>query len=231
MTDKILAVLLHIGNKSLVNYLFEKIKNIDVPYDLYISYKGERDDIETIINEKNFRLIPYFCDHDISGFLSMINYIFSIGKKYYYLIFLHTKSDEIWRENLVNSILGSKDIFRENLLNFICSKDIGMIGSRIYRKTLDELNEPYLTKLCSKLKIRVNSEYEFIGGTIFMVRFLIVKELYKRIIKAFGSFSNFYSKIERTKLDNNIFPTYTHSMERIFAFMTKSLNYKIHFKK
>lgn len=233
MSNKILAVLLHLGNTSLLDYFLEKIKNIDIPYDLYISYKGQSNDIlinNNINSNVDLKILSYPCDHDISGFLSMIEYIFDSGKRYYYLIFLHTKSDRIWRENLVNTILDSTSTFRENLLDFILSKNIGMLGSRIYRMSLDEYNEPILTSLCYRLGIEINSKSKFVAGTMFMIRFLIIEELYKRIVKAFGSFSNFHVMIEKKKLNNNMFPTYTHSMERIFGFITESMNYKIYFK-
>jgi lipopolysaccharide biosynthesis protein len=174
---------------------------------------------------------------DIGGTLYIIDYILKEKKNYDYLLKLHSKKGihegrlnnkhgEIWRDELINPILGDYekvnkviDIFTENPI-------VGMIGAKkyLYDKNFNIYqNSDMLKSYVDQFKLNVNlDELQYIGGTMFWVRFDIIKTFFTvndpiRIIKSF----------EKNAFTDNNGLKWTHAFERIFGLMVAHENKNI----
>lgn len=182
-----IAIVLHIYYTELWIYYKNKLESLDTPFDLYITLCDERKDIsDQILKSFPTANIKKYKNkgQDIGPFLLTIKDI--RHKDYNYLIKLHTKGFgtveskfnrnwklkrynfiKKWRKNLADALVSSDDKIKENISILKDSKH-KMVGSEKW----------HITQEWSRSKREAKQKYEFIGGTMFMVDFKFLKEVW-----------------------------------------------------
>lgn len=232
------AVLCHLYYIDLWKEFRNYLKNIEIPFDLYVNLvEGSSSYPQLIKIKKNIeRLYPaatvIISDNrglDIGGTLTLINFI--IEKKIDYDLFLkiHSKKSfqsttktvgKRWRHELLNSLLGSPFIVNGILTLFKENGKLGMVGSKTWHiKAVDNFyfavgaNESGIKYLCNQFNIReVVTSLEFIGGTMFWIDAKIVINKLKLL-----NLNIIINNLEVGYFRDNQESTRTHSMERVFG--------------
>jgi hypothetical protein len=115
---------------------------------------------------------------DIGIFLISLLYLRNNNLNYEYLIKLHTKTDDRFREHVCDHLIGSKEIINKNIELLNNDKSIGMLNGTLifnYHKNNsffhNHLNYlEYLTELILNQQMDIN-KLEFAVGTFFYSRF------------------------------------------------------------
>lgn len=154
---------------------------------------------------------------DIGGLFHLIQAFKPRGE---YWLHLHTKKSsytqdgEMWFDDLISSLLDSREIFLRNL-ELLKSPAIGMVGAEGCISDLYGANEDLCRMICDQLNIPFQRS-KFIAGTMFMTRGELLR------------------KISELKIDMSIFEengardgTFAHAFERIFGILVNSLQLKI----
>jgi hypothetical protein len=184
-----LALLLQIGNWNtflkMENYLnnFDKI-NINIYFVLVeefitnenINYLKEKYSDIVIITTENRGM-------DIGLFLVALHYINANNYYHDYIIKLHTKTNDEFRNNVLNNLIGNENIIINNIRKLF-KENIGMIsGSTIYKynsyKDAFTSNYYYVDYIIKYLYNEdINNDYlEFSAGTFFICKYEIFKIL------------------------------------------------------
>ena len=131
---------------------------------------------------------------------------------------LHTKSDNIWRNELIEPFLNLKN---DNLLKYFRRKDVGMIGSNKYIYNNNNfcklILEEFFDKKCLK-------KFEYVAGTIFMCKKIIIDKtikIFSKYLRALYIMIFYYDNL--IFRDNSL----RHSLERMFGICNKYLDLKI----
>lgn len=212
-----IAVVLHLYYTDLWKYFEDKLKNIETRFDLYVTLCDGNDDISDAIL-KSFPNAK-ICSlpnkgQDIGPFLLTLEKI--RNKNYNSLIKLHSKKSicskqyngDKWRDSLVNSLISSDEKINENL-HLLKDSDYKMCGSK----------EWLLGNHTDGSALDYFDQYEFIGGTMFMVDFkLITKLLSTNIIH------EWYDKMPEGYVEDLSF---THRIERLLGKIIIDAGYKI----
>lgn len=220
---KRVSIILHLYYQDLWFYFKEKLEKLNYKFDLYVTLSqnsatiGQTEWLKEKI--KSFGGKVFIVPNkglDIGPFLFVLNYIFKKGIIYDYTIKLHSKKSlhnsigDSWRDDLVNSLIGNQKVFNSNI-NKIENGNIGMVGSEKWIwEDPDNYDNKYIDYFKDKLLIKSNIN-KFIGGTMFMVNFNILK---KYFIK--NSIS-IYEELEEGYFQDNESPKKTHALERIFG--------------
>ena len=144
---------------------------------------------------QKFRQTPIFMVSknkgvDIGGFFQFINIIKKENIKFDFLLKAHTKSEQIWRENLAK-------LFRKTFIKNEIEK-YDLIGTMIFTypgyKYEKETNEFHLKNICNTYKIKFLDTFRFVPGTIFMCSYKLIIELSKiNLEEAYDNLNDFYS--------------------------------------
>lgn len=176
-----IAISIQIGNwdtfLKMENYLNNfNIININI-YFIIIDELSIKSNIDYIINK--YRDIVIISTEnrgmDIGLFLVNLHYIKSKGYIHNYLFKIHTKTNDEFRNNSLNSLMGSYDIIINNIKN-MCKPNIGMISGNViykYNECKDSFlsNMYHLENLIKYLYSNIeHDKMEFSGGTIFIVK-------------------------------------------------------------
>jgi lipopolysaccharide biosynthesis protein len=152
---------------------------------------------------------------DTGAFLLQIRAMIQSGKNYHYVLKLHTKSNHPifphWRENLLDPIAGSREAVKTVFKTFRNKRSAGMIGCRRWRLSR-EINFDYFHQICQRYQIHTNGH--FIGGTIFWVRFRILRRFFTKVA--------IEKEYELCELGKPSEPSYTHAWERIYGLITET---------
>lgn len=224
MTKKI-AVCFHLGYNNCFDQFTQYIDNILIMYpmtDIYISYREEQDPTQMCLTKyPRAKLIKAINGCDTGAFLLQIKLMIESNRHYDYVFKLHTKSNNKvfphWREDLLNDIAGSPSNVKKIVKTLSKNKKIGMIGSQRWLLHRD-INFDIFKELCQRNNVSTSGK--FIGGTIFWVKFDVIKKMFKHI-----DINREYSLCERGKPSE---PSYTHSWERVYGLMVNTCGYKIH---
>lgn len=244
--DVRVAVVLHLFYIDLWDEFRGLLSNIHYNTDVYINLVDESMHRLNLVNfkkkvEDEHHNCKVFINEnvglDIGGSLFIIDHILKEGKEYDYVLKLHSKKSihegrikskngDQWRTELIDPIIGSYktvndviDIFTENPI-------IGMIGSRKW--LLDRHNNIYhdsdiMKVYIDKLKLKTPmDEINYIGGTMFWVRFDIIKDFFTendplKIIRTF----------EKNSFTDNKGLKWTHAFERVFGMIVSQYDKKI----
>jgi len=223
-----IAIFFHLGNPNLWTFFSHYIANVyevGHPTDLYISYQTDSPVLKTITN-----LYPHaiFINSklgcDIGGQLLKLSYIIKLKKDYDYLLFIHTKSDERWRKELLEPICSSSYIINNIINDFQSNSAIGLIGASKWKLPLDHVNDPILRPLCQQWNIKIDvPNLYFIGGTIFWIR--------PSIFTSFAKQNNIDYELEYSKCEpgylRNSHATVTHTWERLFGLLVSNSNLQV----
>jgi lipopolysaccharide biosynthesis protein len=214
------AVHLHLYYIDLLDEFIENLKNIPIPFDLYITLVDRpSSDIQKIFEifprTKVFTL-PNI-GRDLGGLVEVINNIEDLGA-YDALIKIHSKKSlhtgqeqKDWRQRLVKTLLGSRKQTAAILHKF-CNKKTGMVGSFEDLSYFKSEDQEKFKKLCQRLEI-VPQEI-FFRGTMFAIR----PEILKRFIE---------KKICLNDFDGYLNHGMEYAMEYAFGSLCISQCYKI----
>ena len=236
-----IAVHAHIFYESLMPELINKINNIPIKFDLYISVNSNkvRDKIFNYINNSESKLnyleinIYKNKGRDVLPFLKQLKDKF---KMYKYICHFHTKRSLanpyigfLWRNYLYNNLLGDTNIISEILMNFENSYKIGIIFPEPFYLIFNE------TKI---LKKKTKKYTNFILNKIFpgneigdLTAFPAGNMFWSRTEAIFQIFIyDFYKYFSEEKGQTN--ETIMHGIERIWLYLVKmnGFSYKIIFK-
>ena len=240
-----IVVQAHIFYEHLISEIINKINNIPVKFDLYIStISGEmKYNIMKYINNShskaNFLEIVIYKNkgRDILPFLTQLKIKF---KNYKYICHVHTKRSInpyigfLWRNYLYNNLLGDANIISEILSNFENSKKLGILFPETYylvyneSKKLKKKTKKYLIIIVTNFLLRkifptnvVGPLRSFPAGNMFWSR---TKAIFQMFIV------DFYKYFPNENDDTN--DTIMHGIERIWLYLAKlnGFYYKIIFK-
>lgn len=136
---------------------------------------------------------------DIGGFFLYLKYCKEENITYDYVIKIHTKTDDSERNKLIQPLLGSVNRIKL-MFDMLNDNEIGLIGSKEcmfynYDK-LSQNNQNHVTQLMNKFKLTIsyNRMIQFVGGTVFLIRFSILQNIfsdYNSIIQGLNSIDTF----------------------------------------
>jgi|GEM_PF-1726399 len=224
-----LAVLVHIYYFELWEELFSYIKNIPEEFDLFINV------VESVwtpkIHEKLRQDVPNASilitknrGKDIGGQLALMNHL--DFNKYDLFCLIHTKKSphvsqlmsDLWRQNLLNAILGSEEKVKTNLEIMREDRKIGLLGSRYWRDTKVGNNSFHYNRLLEEFDIKEEArECEYLSGTMMLVRPEILKPIYDKFKDV--ELEDGDEKDLNFQMDGQI----AHSLERIIGNLVKHL--------
>jgi len=222
----LVAICFHLGYNNRFNEFTPYIDNvlqICPNADLYITYREDPDPSNMCLSKypraKFFKSVR---GCDIGAFLRQIQAMIHSQKTYDYVFKLHTKSNNSvatnWIQELLDKIAGSPENVKRILRMFKHHKSIGLIGSE--RWVLKrEISFRYFYNICKKG--RINIDGHFIGGTIFWIRFPILK-----IVFSPPRF-NIDFEYPLFELGKPSEPSYTHAWERVLGLMVETEGYRI----
>lgn len=231
------CVIYHYGYGNEWNFYKPYFKNIE-NYDLFITvyYKKNTDEyMQCIHNVTEINMNAMIINVENKGldggpFLIALHKINKMGLKYDYIIKLHSKSPynygPEWRQQLIDSIIGSKYILEKNLYLLKENKNIGMIGSSEW--LIEEPLKNDIEQLFIDLFEETSNEpnYKFIGGTMFIARFNIFDNIISKndnIIKYISKYTSGVSYDE----NNELIEKEAHWLERIFGKIVENAGYEI----
>ena len=214
-----IAVQAHIFYEHLISEIINKINNIPVKFDLYIS---------TISEEMKYNIMKYIN----LPFLTQLKIKF---KNYKYICHVHTKRSInpyigfLWRNYLYNNLLGDANIISGILSNFENSKKLGILFPETYylvyneSKKLKKKTKKYLNFLLRKIfpKNVIGQFGNFPAGNMFWARTKAISQIFT---------VDFYKYFPDENGDTN--DTIMHGIERIWLYLAKlnGFYYKIIFK-
>lgn len=214
-----IAICFHLGYANRFNEFTPYIDNVLSLYpqttDLYISYREDIDP-RTICQSKYPNAVYFKCLRgcDIGAFLLVIDHFLRAKKQYHFIFKLHTKTNNPvfphWKEELLEPIAGSTEQVKKVISTFEQHPDIGMIGGPKWILKQD-LKDPIYKSLIKKYSLPEDGY--FVGGTIFWVRFNLIRDFFNRpFIRQQLPLE--YFKCELGKPSE---PSYTHSWERLWG--------------
>ena len=127
---------------------------------------------------------------DIGVFLLSLLYIRNNNLQYKYLIKLHTKTDDRFREHVCEHLIGTKEIINKNLNILRNDETVGMLNGTLifnYHKNKSFFNNhitylEYLSELLLNKNLDIN-KLEFAVGTFFYSKFDVFDIFTKNHIK------------------------------------------------
>ena len=216
---KNICVILHLYYIDLWSYFLPYLKRIGEDIDLYVTLTEGHSEEFNIHNEilsvfpnANIYTLPNK-GMDVAPFIYVMNEIVLSGRTYGVIIKLHSKKslkhkDNIgddWRDELINPLLGSVSKLQNNF--YACTQtNQTMVGSSkwVISEQYYGFEQDYFSK-----EITV-PEYEFVGGTMFMVNFNLIIDWFIND----DIYNRFYDKFEDGYFENY---TLAHNFERLFG--------------
>ena len=223
-----IAICFHLGYGDMFPQFAKYIKNVyktGYNIDMYVTYQKKTDPIHLIKHQyPNTIFIQTLRGCDTGAFLLQLERIYHSRKRYDYIFKIHTKKKEDWRLELLDSIAGTSSDVITICDSFKKDPQIGMIcGSPRWLHRFDHINEPIINDICRRIHINIDQKSYFVGGTIFWVRWSVMKNF---IETSLVNLQNEYDLCELGYLINTK-PTYTHSWERIFGYIIGHYDFKI----
>jgi len=235
---KKVALILHVGNigvfKTIIN---DYPRFFDGNLDLYFTCNNK--EINDTIKQNFPNSVVILSENrgmDIGPFLLMIDYLIKNKADYNYYIKIHTKSDRLWRDQMINPIYKKLNYF----LNKERSNKIEMYGAaeRLYngnfsfnykyvveilKRNYPEYMEKFLSYCKDDFDIKCTTRPYFIGGTIF-----VFNDKYFDLFKQIKNFNYEYDIMETGYITNDIsHPRKTHAWEYLFGYFNYLNNEKI----
>ena len=233
-----IAVCLHLFYPDMFEQIVPYLNNLKHPYKLYINLcYGEynKEQVDLIYNYKPDAIIDVSINKgvDVGGFLNTFK---KIDTDTDLIIKIHTKkgigsesvqsnsvkrngltvamkSANRWFHNMMVGVLKDDNSVNKIINEFKTNQKCGMVGFKLFDSIGPNKNE--IIKILNLININKNLiGGDFIGGTIFWVKYDILKKYLtdKTIDTILESMSDGYV----------IEPSPQHAMERIFGYMVKS---------
>lgn len=187
-----IACVIHIGSietyYKMKHYVTMLVKNNNSTYQMhfYINIINtiDRLEISNMIPEYSDCYVSYSDNvgFDIASFLYFIELWKKENRSYDYVLKIHTKNDDTFREDLLQPLLKDKNTFQQAIQRLEGDREIGMIGSKAVccmSNEKDILNKKHLNQLIHDFsKKKKYNDFLFIAGTMFLTRFTIVKQIF-----------------------------------------------------
>ena len=233
-----IAVCLHLFYPDMFEQIVPYLNNLKHPYKLYINLchgKYNKKQVDLIYNYKPDAIIDVSINKgvDVGGFLNTFK---KIDTDTDLIIKIHTKkgigsesvqsnsvkrngltvamkSANRWFHNMMVGVLKDDNSVNKIINEFKTNQKCGMVGFKLFDSIGPNKNE--IIKILNLININKNLiGGDFIGGTIFWVKYDILKKYLtdKTIDTILESMSDGYV----------IEPSPQHAMERIFGYMVKS---------
>lgn len=171
------AILLHIGYLDLWKEMKNHLSNIKIPYDLWITISGDDEIDKRILKDRILHMYPesnvlliHNRGMDMGGFFIALKQIFNKGIEYDFILKLHTKRNDIWRNDLLSCLLNKVE---EILEIFKDDHDVGVIGSKKYMTIQEDQNRQafHISRLSHKFSITIDQlNWTFIAGSMSWFR-------------------------------------------------------------
>jgi lipopolysaccharide biosynthesis protein len=238
-----IAVCVHLFYPDMFEQIIKYLDNLTVPYKLYVNIcpgKYNKKQIDFIYRYKSDTVINISRNRgvDVGGFLSTLKVIDNDTDL---IIKIHTKkgigsettpSNSVkrngvkvaerqankWFHNMMKGVLKDVETVNRIINEFRTNEKCGMVGFKLYNGLGPNKNE--IIKISELINLDKNLiGGNFIGGTIFWVRYSILKKYLttKSITSILNSMSDGYV----------VEPSPQHAMERIFGYMVQGDNKKI----
>ena len=141
---------------------------------------------------------------DIGIFLLSLLYLRINNLNYDYLVKLHTKTDDRFREHVCEHLIGTEEIIKKNIDIFKNNLDIGMLNGTLifnYHKNKSFYNNhmeylEYLSNLLLNDSININ-DLEFAVGTFFYSRFNVFDTFNTNHIKLIYNMLNDFESLDK----------------------------------
>ena len=231
-----IAIQAHIYYENLISEIIEKINNVPVKFDLFISTdsKLKKDFIEkNIQNTGNSNVLNYEIKvfknkgRDVLPFIIQVR---KFIKRYKYICHIHTKKSfhsefgDEWRLYLFNNLLGNNQIVSEILSDLENTEKLGIVFPETFYKILlnhgnkiNEINLLNMNYLMKKIypgyKINDNIS-DFPAGNMFWARTKAIYQIFEKKIE--NKFPKELGQIDSTLM---------HAIERIWLYIVKLNGY------
>ena len=225
-----IAIVLHVYYEDSWLYFKNKLKNLNINFDLHITLCQEHPNKSYLLYEiqKSFPTAQIYeyenRGQDIGPFLKTFSAL--RNKNYDFLIKLHTKKSahydaqrgKAWRESLVMSLIKSDSTIKKNIY-FLESSSFKMCGSKEYLMDSEMDTSAQQDDFCPEAKEYFDKDYLFIGGTMFMVDF----KTYTKILTD-DMINYWYGQMPYGYIQDRSF---THGAERLLGAIVIQSGYKI----
>ena len=228
-----IAIQAHIFYEDLIIDIINKINNIPLKYDLFISTISIeiRNSIIKYI-DKNSNANKYeiiILNNKGRDILPLLIQLKDKIKQYKYLCHIHSKKSKTcpsigisWRNYLYNNLLGNKKIVSEILSDFENNDKLGFIFPETFyniirqKHILTKNTLKYMKYILKKLfpKYKIGSQLDFPAGNMFWARTNAIIQIFEY---------NFNQKFFKEKDQTN--DTIMHGMERIWLYLVKLNGY------
>ena len=236
-----IIIQVHLFYEDLLVKIINKINNIPVKFDLFITVNSNKtkEKIEKyIMNNSKATIfkIKVFPNKE-RDVLSILFQLMKIIKKYKYFCHIHTKKlfhinfDEKWRNYLYNNLLGNSEIISEILTDFENYDNLGLIYPEPYYKVWNTLGKKVNDSNYKCMNFIINiifpnvhisqKHFNFPEGNMFWARINAIYQIFELNIK-------YRFKRQKEKLNYNLMKC----IERILFYLVKlnGYNYKRIFK-
>lgn len=209
---------------------------VDCEYDLFVTMVEPDEGVETSIGEAvpgaRVLLVPNV-GYDIYPFLHVLQHVRL--SEYQFILKIHTKNRRepgqdvvyglpvpgyAWRDELINSIVGSKEIFRRNLGMLVEDKEVGCLGASRFVFTTKENREEATYRLAEwREKCGAARGHRYVGGSMFLARAYPFERLKGLRMRP----DDFRSETMATKDYKNT----AHAFERLLGIVVESEGFRI----
>ena len=229
----IVAIQVHIFYDELINEIIDKVNNIPVKFDLFISTDSllKKINIQNYIknNSKANNIEIKITENKGRDVLPLLIQMKDVIKNYKYLCHIHTKKTiytnigNDWRNYLLENLLGNKKIISEILSDFENNEKLGFIFPENYYKVLflfgiqlNKNNKSFIIHLLKKYfnKFRLGKKLEFPAGNMFWARVNAIHQIFNE------EYENILP-LEIGQKDGTIM----HGIERIWLYVVKLNGY------
>jgi len=226
-----IAIQVHLFYEDLIEDIINKINNIPVKYDLFITIICPK--IKNFINNfiKKHSTANYFeiliVENKGRDILPFLNQIKTKFRAYKYLCHLHSKKSKyskindlgvLWRNYLLNNLLGNPNIISEILYDFQKNKKLGFIFPETFYLmlkhfyTLTYETRYWMDFVASKLfpKCEIGKLINFPAGNMFWAKIDAIYQIFLCDL-------NEYFPKESDQINDTIM----HGIERIWLYLVK----------
>jgi len=224
-TDK-KAVVLHLFYPSLVDEFAEVFSSLTSDFDFFVSVSKNLPpmQLETITNKlENCTVVPVENrGRDILPFISLVKKLklsrYQAICKIHSKLSAHRTDGKVWRQSLVDGLLGSQKIIQESLS--MLQEGSGIVAPKKFIKNFDKFvgsNRSKVEQLCKVNSISFNNQSRFVAGTMFWT--------HQRVVEAIENLSLEVVDFEHERLQ--IDGTMAHACERFFGMLCENLGLKV----
>ena len=232
-----LAVHLHIYYTEQWEEIKHNLKNLgNYPYDLYVTFINDNPSLTTDIlafqpHAKIWKVANR--GYDIGPFIDFLHHIDL--DSYDLILKLHTKGQakslallinglildkKLWKDFLIQGLIGSPKLFNRIINAFLEDKTLGMVGAKRLitdKEKTSEVSRAGVNQIMQELGFPAPKEIKFIAGTMFICREHLLSPIKER-----------FTSDDFAPSDNRIKDgTLAHAVERVFGTLTTALGYEI----